>query len=174
MGEYANMTSTRDVLDILELYKNNNNQLREQVKDLHEILNGIVKVLQHLHQNKQNQSSMPPPNLSVNINKNIAVENFSEKSHDITTIDFSINKCFSTPSSLHLETPLNLPINNDLNKTKLNDINKTSCSGNIPEERRNMRSKIPENKKLKDKLEIVRKIKHHLSLQNCIEIQGNT
>ena len=63
MREYANMTSTRDVLDILELYKNDNNQLREQVKDLHEILNGIVKVLQNLHQNKQNESSMTPPNL---------------------------------------------------------------------------------------------------------------
>ena len=63
MREYANMTSTRDVLDILELYKNDNNQLREQVKDLHEILNGIVKVLQNLHQNKQNESNMTPPNL---------------------------------------------------------------------------------------------------------------
>ena len=57
------MTSTKDVLDILELYKNDNNQLREQVKDLHEILNRIVKVLQNLHQNKQNESSMTPPNL---------------------------------------------------------------------------------------------------------------
>ena len=56
MREYANMTSTKDVLDILELYKNDNNQLRKQVKDLHEILNGIVKVLQNLHQNKQNQA----------------------------------------------------------------------------------------------------------------------
>ena len=62
MREYANMTSTRDVLDILELYKNDNNQLREQVKDLHEIFNRIVEVLQNLHQNKQNQSSMTPPN----------------------------------------------------------------------------------------------------------------
>ena len=77
MTEYANMTSTKDVLDILELYKNDNNQLRKQVKDLHEILNGIVKVLQNLHQNKQNQSSMTSPNLSVNIDKNIATENFS-------------------------------------------------------------------------------------------------
>ena len=102
------MTSTKDVLDILELYKNDNNQLREQVKDPHEILNGIVKVLQNLHQNKQIQSSMTPPNLSVNINKNIAAENLSEKSHDITTIDFSINKSFSTPNCLHLETPLKL------------------------------------------------------------------
>ena len=48
MREYFNMTSTKDVLDILEHYKNDNNQLREQVKDLHEILNGIVKVLQNL------------------------------------------------------------------------------------------------------------------------------
>ena len=63
MRENANMTSTKDVLDILELYKNDNNQLREQVKDLHEILNRIVKVLQNLHQNKQNESSMTPPNL---------------------------------------------------------------------------------------------------------------
>ena len=63
MRENANMTSTKDVLGILELYKNDNNQLREQVKDLHEILNGIVKVLQNLHQNKQNESSMTPPNL---------------------------------------------------------------------------------------------------------------
>ena len=63
MREYVNMTSTKDVLDILEHYKNDNNQLREQVKDLHEILNGIVKVLQNLHQNKQNESSMTPPNL---------------------------------------------------------------------------------------------------------------
>ena len=81
--EYANMTSTKDVLDILEFHKNDNNQLREQVKDRHEILNGIVRVLQNLHQNKQNQSSMTPPNLSVNIDKNIATENFSEKSHGI-------------------------------------------------------------------------------------------
>ena len=50
---------------------------------------------------------MSLPNLSVNIDKNIAVENSSEKSHDITTIDFSINKSFSTPNCLHLETPLN-------------------------------------------------------------------
>ena len=76
MREYA-MTSTKDVLDILELYMNDNNQLRKQVKDLHEILNGIVKVLQNLHQNKQNQSSMTSSNLSVNIDKNIATENFS-------------------------------------------------------------------------------------------------
>ena len=60
--ENANMTSTKDLLDILELYKNDNNQLREQVKNLHEILNGIVEFLQNLHQNKQNQSSMIPPN----------------------------------------------------------------------------------------------------------------
>ena len=82
------------MLDIIEFYKNDNNQLREQVKDLHKILNG--KVLQNLHQNKQNQSSMTPPNLSVNIDKNISTENFSEKSHEIKTIDFSINKSFST------------------------------------------------------------------------------
>ena len=44
MRECANMTSTKDVLDILEFYKNDNSQSREQVKDLHEILNGIVKV----------------------------------------------------------------------------------------------------------------------------------
>ena len=44
--EYVNMTSTKDTLDILEFYRNDNNQLREQVKELHEILNGIVKVLQ--------------------------------------------------------------------------------------------------------------------------------
>ena len=163
--EYANMTATR----VLEFYRNDNNQLREQVKDLHEILNGIVKVLQNLHQNKQNQSSMTPPNL-----KNIATENSSEKSHDITTIDFSINKSFSTPNCLHLETPLNFPINNDLNRTKLNNINKISYSSNIPEERRNMCSKIPENKKLTNQLENIRKIKHHLYLQNRIEIQGNT
>ena len=56
----------------------------EQVKDLHEILNGIVRVLQNLHQNKQNQSSITPPNLSVNIDKNIATENLSEKSHGIS------------------------------------------------------------------------------------------
>ena len=49
MREYVNMASTKDVLDILEHYKNDNNQLREQVKDLHEILNGIVKVLQNLY-----------------------------------------------------------------------------------------------------------------------------
>ena len=49
MREYVNMTSMKDVLDILEDYKNDNNQLREQVKDLHEILNGIVKVLQNLY-----------------------------------------------------------------------------------------------------------------------------
>ena len=55
--EYANMTSAKDTLDILEFYRNYNNQLREQVKDLHEILDGMVKVLQNLHQNKQNHSS---------------------------------------------------------------------------------------------------------------------
>ena len=33
---------------------------------------------------------MIPPNLSVNINKNIATENFSENSLDITTVDFSV------------------------------------------------------------------------------------
>ena len=111
--EYANMTSTKDTLDILEFYRNNNNQLKEQVKNLHEILNGIAKVLQNLHQNKQNQSSMSPPNLSVNTDKNIAMENSSEKSHDIT-IDFSINKSFSTPNYLHLETPLNFSIKGTL------------------------------------------------------------
>ena len=104
MREYVNMTSTKDVLDILELYNNDNNQLREKVKGLHEILNGIVRVSQNLHQNKQNQSSMTPPNPSFNIDKNIAMENFSEKPHDITTIDFSINKSFSTPNCLHLGT----------------------------------------------------------------------
>ena len=44
MRECANMTSTKDVLDILEFYKNDNNQSREQVKELYEILNGIVKL----------------------------------------------------------------------------------------------------------------------------------
>ena len=38
--EHANITSTKDMLDILEFYRNDNNQLREQVNDLHEILNG--------------------------------------------------------------------------------------------------------------------------------------
>ena len=47
MREYANISSTKDVLGILELYKNDNNQLREQLKDLPEILNGTVKVLQN-------------------------------------------------------------------------------------------------------------------------------
>ena len=70
-------------LGILEFYRNDNNQLREQVKDLHEILNGIVKVTQNLHQNKKNQSSFTLLNLS---------ENSREKSPDVTTIDFSINK----------------------------------------------------------------------------------
>ena len=37
-----------------------------------------------------------------------------------------------------------------------------------------MRSKITENKKLTNQLENIRKIKHHLYLQNRIEIQGNT
>ena len=35
------MTSTKDTLDILEFYKNDNNQLWEQVKELHEISNKI-------------------------------------------------------------------------------------------------------------------------------------
>ena len=47
---------------------------------------------------------MTPPNLSANIDKNIATKNFSENPHDITTIDFSINKSFSTPNCLHLGT----------------------------------------------------------------------
>ena len=92
MREYANMISTKDTLDILELYKNDNNQLRKQVKDLYEILNKIAKVLQNLHQNKQNLSSMAPPNLSVYSNENIETENSAETSHDIKTIDFSIDK----------------------------------------------------------------------------------
>ena len=167
--EYANMTSTR----VLEFYRNDNNQLREQIKDLHESLNGIVKVLQNLHQSKQNQSSMASPNLSVNIDENIPTENSSEKSHDIIMIEFSVNKSFSTPNCLHLETPLNFPINKDLNKTKLNDINKTSCSSNIPEKSRNIRSKITENKKLTNQVENIRTIKHNLYLKNRIEIQGN-
>ena len=37
-----------------------------------------------------------------------------------------------------------------------------------------MRSKIPENKKLTNQLENLRKIKHHLYLQNRTKIQGNT
>ena len=105
--------------------------------------------------------------IGFNIDKNIATENSSKKSHNITTIDFSINK---TPNCLHLDTTLNFPINNDLNKSKLNDINKTSCSSNIPEECRNMRSKIPENKKLTNQLENVRKIKHHLYLHQRIPV----
>ena len=72
MREYANMNSTKDMLDILELYKNDDSQLREQLKDLQEILDGIVKVFKNLNQNKQNQSSTTPPNRSVNIDKNIA------------------------------------------------------------------------------------------------------
>ena len=55
---------------------------------------------------------MTPPNLFVNIDKDVGTENASENSHDITTIDFSINKSFSTPNFLHLETPLSFPINN--------------------------------------------------------------
>ena len=49
---------------------------------------------------------MNSPNLSVNIDNNIAAEDFSEKFHDITTIDFSINETLSTSNSLHLEIPL--------------------------------------------------------------------
>ena len=79
MRKYANMISTKNVLDISELYKSDNNQLREHVKDLHEILNGIAKVLQNLNQNKQNQSRFRQ--ISVNIDKNIVTENFSEKHH---------------------------------------------------------------------------------------------
>ena len=52
--EYVNMTSTKDTVDVLEFYRNDNNKLREQVKDLHETLNGTVNVLQILHQSKQN------------------------------------------------------------------------------------------------------------------------
>ena len=75
------MSSTKDTVDILEFYRNNNNQFREQGKDLYKILNGIVKFLQNLNQNKQNQASITPLNLSVNINKNIATENSSEMSY---------------------------------------------------------------------------------------------
>ena len=57
---------------------------------------------------------MTPPNLSVNIDKNIATENFSEKSGDIAMLDFSINKSFSMPNCLNLETLLIFPINNDV------------------------------------------------------------
>ena len=74
---------------------------------------------------------MSLPNLSVNVDKNIATKISSEKSHDIIMIDFSIKKSFSMPHCLHLETPV--IFNNDLNKTKLNDITKTSCRSNIPE-----------------------------------------
>ena len=63
-------------------------------------------------------SRITSPNLSVNIDKDIATENFSEKSHGATAIDFSINNSFSTSNCS------NFPINNGLNKTKLNDINK--------------------------------------------------
>ena len=75
------MSSTKDPVDILEFYRNNNNQFREQGKDLYKILNWIVKFLQNLNQNKQNQASITPLNLSVNINKNIATENSSEMSY---------------------------------------------------------------------------------------------
>ena len=36
------MISTKDTIDILEFYRNDNNQLREQVKDLHKFL-GTLK-----------------------------------------------------------------------------------------------------------------------------------
>ena len=75
------MSSTKDTVDILEFYRNNNDQFREQGKDLYKILNWIVKFLQNLNQNKQNQASITPLNLSVNINKNIATENSSEMSY---------------------------------------------------------------------------------------------
>ena len=75
------MSSTKDTVDIQEFYRNNNNQFREQGKDLYKILNGIVKFLKNLNQNKQNQASITPLNLSVNINKNIATENSSEMSY---------------------------------------------------------------------------------------------
>ena len=85
--ENANKTSTNDTLGIPDFYKSNNYQLREQIKDVHEILNVIViSDLQSLDQNKQNKSSMTPLNLSVNIDKNITTENFSEKSHDLTVV----------------------------------------------------------------------------------------
>ena len=80
MREYANMNSTKDMLDILELYKNDDSQLREQLKDLQEILDGIVKVFKNLNQNKQNQSSMTPPNRSVHIDK-ILQRKISVKRH---------------------------------------------------------------------------------------------
>ena len=43
------MTLTKAARDILEFHMNDNNQLKEQVKGLHEILNGIVQVLQNVH-----------------------------------------------------------------------------------------------------------------------------
>ena len=38
--EHPNMIPTKDTLDILEFYRHDNNHLTEQVKNLHEILNG--------------------------------------------------------------------------------------------------------------------------------------
>ena len=105
--EHDNVISTTDRLYILEFYRHDNNHSREQVKDLHEILNEILnlKIICKIYI-KKIHSSMNSPNLSVNIDNNIAAENFSEKFHDITTIDFSINESLLTSNSLHLEIPL--------------------------------------------------------------------
>ena len=54
MRQYANITSTNGTLDILKFYRKDNNQLGEQVKDLHETLNGMVNVLKNSCQYKQN------------------------------------------------------------------------------------------------------------------------
>ena len=66
--EYANMTSTKDTLDILEFYRNNNNQLKEQVKNLHEILNGIARFYKiYIRINKINQACLRQISLLTSI-----------------------------------------------------------------------------------------------------------
>lgn len=57
--EHANITSTKDMLDILEFYKNNNNQLSEQVKHFHGTLNGLVNIFQHLVSTSKSVSLKP-------------------------------------------------------------------------------------------------------------------
>ena len=54
---------------------------------------------------------MTSSNLSIHIDKNIAT------SYNITAIHFPIDKKFSTPNCLHLETPLNSPLEKLLKDT---------------------------------------------------------
>ena len=88
---------------------------------------------------------------------------------NVNRISFMVNLNFVS-SKFHFGFHANTTLIKKKKMTSIKHIVTATYQKNV----RIMRSKITENKKFTNQLENIRKIKHHLYLQNRIEIEGNT